>query len=104
MAYKDFGISAPTSLPRSARAISDGLEWVKRDLTNLGHEWKFMMKKTHIKVTQGTNNYAVPTDYMKFISARIMEGTRIGTAQGGSTARSALLASGETGRVGRPSG
>lgn len=93
-AYKDFGVSSPTS-SQIARAISDGIEWVKRDMTNLGHEWKFMMKRSYIITAQGQNNYAVPTDYMKFISARIMEGTRTGTAQGGSTAV-CTLASSET--------
>jgi len=93
-AYKDFGISSPSS-SQIARAISDGIEWVKRDLMNLGHEWKFMVKSSYIITSIGTNNYAVPTDYLKFLSARILEGTTTGTAQAGSTT-SITLASGST--------
>lgn len=91
-AYKDFGISSPSSA-QIARAISDGIEWVKRDLMNLGHEWKFMIKSGYIITQVGVNNYAVPTDYLKYLSARILEGTNTGTAQAGSTTTITIAAS-----------
>ncbi len=91
-AYKQFGITTPSS-SQLARAISEGIEWVKRDLSEFGHEWKFLLKKTYIITTQGTNNYAVPTDYLKYVSARIMDGTRTGTCQAGSTAVCTLASS-----------
>lgn len=92
MAYKDFGISQPTA-PQLARAITDGLEWVKRDLSNLGHAWKFMNKKGYIITQVGVNTYSAPTDYIKYIGARILQGAFNGTCSAGSTATCTLAAS-----------
>src|SRR5579859_2656347 len=90
-AFKDFGITTPNS-SQISRAITDGIEWVKRDLNNMGHTWKFMMKTTYIITQQGVNTYAVPTDYLKYVLARCGTGTDSGTLQGGSTAVCTLAA------------
>lgn len=89
MAYKDFGISAP-SASQVARAISDGIEWVKRDLCDLGRSWQFMVKKAYFPTQVGVSRYAAPSDYVKFIEARIGFGTYSGTCQAGSTATCSL--------------
>jgi hypothetical protein len=91
-AYKDFGIASPTSA-QITRAIDDGMEKVKRDLMNFGSTWKPLIKTGYIITRVGVSNYAVPTDYMKFLSCRIMEGTRTGTATAGSTTTITLAAS-----------
>lgn len=92
-AYKLFGISSPTSA-QITRATDYGLEIVKADLRAMGLEWDFLRTTTWLPMTVGVSYVQLPTDYAKFLSARIIDGTR-GTAQSYS-APTLTLASSDT--------
>ncbi len=94
-AFNRFGITSPTSV-QIARAITEGLEQVKGDLMEDSTTWNFLIKTQYISTKVGVSSYDVPTDYVRFISARLMDGSRTGTARGGSTAI-CTLASADTG-------
>ncbi len=79
-AYKLFGIANPTSA-QITRATDYGLEIVKADLKNMGMEWDFLRTTSYLPMTVGVSYVQLPTDYAKFLSARLLDGTSRGTAQ-----------------------
>lgn len=93
-AYKLFGINTPTSA-QITRATDYGLEIVKSDLKNMGLEWDFLRTTSYLPMTVGCSYVQLPTDYAKFLSARLIDGSSRGTAQS-ATSTTITLASTET--------
>ena len=96
-AWKLFGKSSPTS-SEITRAKDYGLEWVKGDLKDAGLEWSFLRKIGYLPTTANTNRVQCPTDFAKVYGdkARLLDGTRRGTAQSGA-AGTITLASADSG-------
>lgn len=94
-ALKLLGKSTPTSA-EITRATDYGLEMVKGDLMRMGTEWDFLRTIAWRPLTAYISRYQLPSDYRKPISLRMLDGTRRGTAQGGSTT-TIQLASSDTG-------
>jgi hypothetical protein len=94
-AYKLFGISNPTTA-QLTRATDYGLEMVKSDLRAMGLEWDFLRTTTWLPMTVGVSYVQLPTDYAKFLSARVLDGVR-GTAQSYSAPTLTLAASDPSG-------
>lgn len=79
-ALKQFGISTPSSAELT-RAIDYGLELVKKQLVLDCQVWKFLQTTSYFVTRIGVSKYQLPTDYSRFVSLRMMDGARSGTAQ-----------------------
>lgn len=79
-AFKLFGKTTPTS-GEITRATDYGIEIVKDDLKRMGLEWDFLREVTYLPMVVGKSYVQLPTDYAKFLSARLVDGTSRSTLQ-----------------------
>jgi len=89
-AYRLYGLPNP-----SASAITDaldGIAMVRNDLMDEGREWAFLRKTEYTDTTINQSHVQAPTDYIKLISAAILDGTRRNTAQTGASSSITLAA------------
>ena len=93
-AFKLFGKTTPTSA-EITRATDYGIEIVKDDLKRMGLDWDFLRETTYLPMVVGKSYVQLPTDYAKFLSAKLVDGTSRATLQTAG-ASSATLASSET--------
>ncbi len=97
-ALKLFGKSSPTTA-EITRATDYGIEIVKNDLKDMGLEWDFLRTTGYLITTPNIQHVQLPTDYAKYISARILDGLRGTASAGGAT--SITLATGASATVGQ---
>lgn len=58
-----------------SRAVSYGLEKVKRDIMLLGQKWRPLLTTVYDITVQGVSHYANPSDFEADFSASLMKGT-----------------------------
>lgn len=77
------------------RATSYGLEMVKRAIMNMGHLWKPLILTTYDVSIEGVSRYANDSDFEKYVSITIMEGSQTGTLSAVTDSQNFVLAADE---------
>ncbi len=74
---------AGSGIGRLARAQDEWMAEIKNDIWNRAKKLKSLQKTSIGITTEGVDRYALPTDYSSDLTLSILDGLRVGIAQGG---------------------